>query len=33
MADVFRSGQNLESEEIAQRLRALDRLREMLLAD
>ena len=33
MAEVFRSSQNLDSEEIAQRLRALDRLREMLLAD
>jgi uncharacterized membrane protein len=33
MADVFRSSENLNSKEIAQRLRALDRLREMLLAD
>jgi hypothetical protein len=33
MAEVFRSSQNLDSEEIAQRLRAVDRLREMLLAD
>jgi hypothetical protein len=33
MADVFRSSQNLDAEQIAQRLRALDRLREMLLAD
>jgi hypothetical protein len=33
MAEVFRSRQDLDSEEIAQRLRALDRLREMLLAD
>lgn len=33
MADVFRSNQDLDSKEIAQRLRALDRLREMLLAD
>jgi hypothetical protein len=33
MADVFRSNQDLDDEEIAQRLRAVDRLREMLLAD
>ena len=33
MADVFRSNQDLDDEEIAQRLRAMDRLREMLLAD
>ena len=33
MADVFRSKQDLDGDEIAQRLRAVDRLREMLLAD
>jgi hypothetical protein len=33
MADVFRSSKNLSGEEIAQRLRALNRLRGMLLAD
>jgi hypothetical protein len=33
MADVFRSKQELDGDEIAQRLRAVDRLREMLMAD
>ena len=33
MADVFRSSENLDSKEIAQRLRALDRLRATLMAD
>jgi hypothetical protein len=32
MADVFRTSQDLDDGEIAQRLRAVDRLREMLSA-
>jgi hypothetical protein len=33
MADVFRSSENLDSKEVAQRLRALDRLKDMLMSD